>query len=277
MTSRCLGPQRSAPRISPTSRHDCPPNGSSSLSRQSPLNTRGSEQLAHIQHHHTRCHCPLTHSLAHTPHQSMSSLRTGLLPQLLRAAHAPRPVPANAAASRFFSTPPKASSLHARFQQAQVATRVQARPKPRASNAFMYAIGLGLAGISLAPRTKLDGPAPAPAGIRQTYVNPTPPAQRVADDPPVESILSIGQLSFGAVCGISAGVFVKKGLKALAFALGGIYVLLQVSLAPHLPIMCSPTLASVLTCPVPLVQEVCLGRLERHQQELRQPDWHHGP
>ncbi|KAL1409042.1 hypothetical protein Q8F55_005866 [Vanrija albida] len=156
----------------------------------------------------------------------MSSLRTGLLPQLLRAAHAPaRPAPAHA--SRFFSTPPNAaSSLRSRFQQAQVVARAKPAPKPRASNAFLYAIGLGLAGVTFGQRTKLDAPAPAPAGIRQTYVNPNPPA-RVADDPPVESILSIGQLSFGAVCGISAGVFVKKGLKALAFVLGGIYVLLQ--------------------------------------------------
>ncbi|TXT10739.1 hypothetical protein VHUM_02244 [Vanrija humicola] len=91
----------------------------------------------------------------------------------------------------------------------------------------MYAIGLGLAGVTLARPAKLDAPAPAPAGIRQTYVNPTPAEPRVADEPPVESIVSVGQLSFGVVCGISAGVFVKKGLKALAFALGGIYVLLQ--------------------------------------------------
>ena len=39
------------------------------------------------------------------------------------------------------------------------------------------------------------------------------------------------QLTFGTVCGICAGVFVKKGAKALAFAFGGIFVLLQVSAA----------------------------------------------
>lgn len=37
------------------------------------------------------------------------------------------------------------------------------------------------------------------------------------------------ELSFGAVCGICAGVFVKKGVKLLAFFLGGVFVLLQVS------------------------------------------------
>jgi uncharacterized membrane protein (Fun14 family) len=41
--------------------------------------------------------------------------------------------------------------------------------------------------------------------------------------------LSVYELSFGAVCGICAGVFIKKGLKAFAFLLGGVFVLLQVS------------------------------------------------
>ncbi|WWD16175.1 hypothetical protein CI109_100600 [Kwoniella shandongensis] len=41
------------------------------------------------------------------------------------------------------------------------------------------------------------------------------------------SILSVYELSFGAVCGICAGVFVKKGAKAIAFLLGGVFVLLQ--------------------------------------------------
>ena len=41
-------------------------------------------------------------------------------------------------------------------------------------------------------------------------------------------------LTFGTVCGICAGVFVKKGAKALAFVFGGIFVLLQVSAALHI-------------------------------------------
>ncbi|EIW70165.1 hypothetical protein TREMEDRAFT_23604, partial [Tremella mesenterica DSM 1558] len=44
---------------------------------------------------------------------------------------------------------------------------------------------------------------------------------------PPESILNVYQLGFGTVCGICTGVFVKKGLRALAFVLGGIFVLLQ--------------------------------------------------
>jgi FUN14 domain-containing protein 1 len=47
--------------------------------------------------------------------------------------------------------------------------------------------------------------------------------------PPPESIVNMYGLTFGTVCGVCAGVFVKKGAKALAFVFGGIFVLLQVS------------------------------------------------
>jgi len=49
--------------------------------------------------------------------------------------------------------------------------------------------------------------------------------------PPPESAVNVYELTFGTVCGICAGIFVKKGAKALAFAFGGIFVLLQVSTA----------------------------------------------
>jgi hypothetical protein len=51
----------------------------------------------------------------------------------------------------------------------------------------------------------------------------------MADPPPPESIVNMYELTFGTVCGVCAGVFVKKGAKALAFVFGGIFVLLQVS------------------------------------------------
>jgi hypothetical protein len=46
--------------------------------------------------------------------------------------------------------------------------------------------------------------------------------------PPPESIVNMYELTFGTVCGVCAGVFVKKGAKTLAFIFGGIFVLLQV-------------------------------------------------
>ncbi|CBQ71735.1 conserved hypothetical protein [Sporisorium reilianum SRZ2] len=42
-----------------------------------------------------------------------------------------------------------------------------------------------------------------------------------------KSIVNVYQLSFGTICGFCAGVFIKKGLKLIAFLLGGGYVLLQ--------------------------------------------------
>ncbi|EJU05563.1 hypothetical protein DACRYDRAFT_46554 [Dacryopinax primogenitus] len=58
---------------------------------------------------------------------------------------------------------------------------------------------------------------------------PSVPAPPPADLRPAEptSMVNIYELSFGAVCGICAGVFIKKGAKMLAFVLGGIFVLLQ--------------------------------------------------
>ncbi|KAK9896086.1 hypothetical protein P389DRAFT_171032 [Cystobasidium minutum MCA 4210] len=43
----------------------------------------------------------------------------------------------------------------------------------------------------------------------------------------VESSVDLKSLSFGAVAGISTGIFIKKGLKAAGFLLGGVFVLLQ--------------------------------------------------
>lgn len=63
----------------------------------------------------------------------------------------------------------------------------------------------------------------------------SPPTQRgvgglsdpVALPPPPESSVDKYGLTFGTVCGICAGVFVKRGAKILAFFFGGIFVLLQ--------------------------------------------------
>lgn len=54
------------------------------------------------------------------------------------------------------------------------------------------------------------------------------PITNEAPPPPPGSSINVYELSFGTVCGICAGVFVKKGAKAVAFFLGGIFVLLQV-------------------------------------------------
>jgi len=45
--------------------------------------------------------------------------------------------------------------------------------------------------------------------------------------PPPAPTVNLYELSFGTVCGLCAGVFIKKGTKAIAFLLGGIFVVLQ--------------------------------------------------
>ncbi|KAF8636505.1 hypothetical protein AX17_003319 [Amanita inopinata Kibby_2008] len=53
------------------------------------------------------------------------------------------------------------------------------------------------------------------------------PAAREEYPPPPTSSVSLYQLSFGTVAGLCTGVFIKKGAKAVAWFLGGIFVLLQ--------------------------------------------------
>ena len=95
-----------------------------------------------------------------------------------------------------------------------------------------------------------------------------------ASDPAPGSILDVYQLGFGAACGVCAGVFLKKGLKAIAFMLGGAYVLLQVSIgrAPmnvtDMGSTCPTSLSSPLTGHVCHKSTTpCLAL--RHQQSRR--------
>jgi len=57
---------------------------------------------------------------------------------------------------------------------------------------------------------------------------PRQPSPAAATPPPPASALNLYELTFGSVCGICAGVFIKKGAKFVAFMLGGTFVLLQV-------------------------------------------------
>lgn len=166
------------------------------------------------------------------------SFRPGILPSLLRAAHPVRGAPTRS--FHFLSrgtqqSSPVASRLAQRFGSGRAGPRVVTHsapttPRGRVQNAYLYSIGLGLAAITVFPRAAHCASAePLPTPVTQGRPQPSVAVvNTVPDDPEVRSILSLGQLSFGAVCGICAGVFVKKGFKIVAFALGGVYVLLQV-------------------------------------------------
>lgn len=48
---------------------------------------------------------------------------------------------------------------------------------------------------------------------------------------------SVYKLSFGTAVGICVGLFVVKGVKFFAISLGGVFVLLQVSLGAFIPFL----------------------------------------
>ncbi|KDQ60724.1 hypothetical protein JAAARDRAFT_124374 [Jaapia argillacea MUCL 33604] len=74
-----------------------------------------------------------------------------------------------------------------------------------------------------------DTPLPPQGAANPATPIPVPPPNSSGDElpPPPTSSLNLVELSFGTVCGICAGVFVKKGAKMLAFCFGGVFVLLQ--------------------------------------------------
>ncbi|PVG02789.1 hypothetical protein CPB86DRAFT_544113 [Serendipita vermifera] len=71
------------------------------------------------------------------------------------------------------------------------------------------------------PSSQSTAPANAPPGVPPGAYDPDQPL------PPPKSIANPYELTFGTVCGICTGIFVKKGLKAAAFILGGLFVILQ--------------------------------------------------
>lgn len=72
------------------------------------------------------------------------------------------------------------------------------------------------------------------AGGLLGWNNKTIQCEPVVTEPPLnvpeakpKSIVNVYQLSFGTICGLCAGIFIKKGLKFIAFLLGGCYVFVQ--------------------------------------------------
>ncbi|KAJ3501995.1 hypothetical protein NLJ89_g9085 [Agrocybe chaxingu] len=89
--------------------------------------------------------------------------------------------------------------------------------------ACVAGVGLGLASLNQ-PAIQCDSPSKTPIA---TPTPPPVPADEGGLPPPPASSVSLYELGFGTVAGICAGIFVKKGSKALAWLLGGIFVLLQ--------------------------------------------------
>lgn len=126
-------------------------------------------------------------------------------------------------------------------------------------------------------------------------VAPPPPAASAPPPlpPPPQSSVSLYELSFGTVCGVCAGVFVKKGARVVAFVFGGMFVLLQVSTnvtlkrrdrypqllsTCYLPFMASLVLMTHLVRPaVPRIALTRAGRLGSCCDPVRKSVLHEGP
>ncbi|KIM80735.1 hypothetical protein PILCRDRAFT_9185 [Piloderma croceum F 1598] len=66
-------------------------------------------------------------------------------------------------------------------------------------------------------------------GLTRSQIHCDSPTQpQISEYPsPPTSTVNFYELSFGTVCGLCAGIFIKKGAKAVAFLLGSVFVLLQ--------------------------------------------------
>lgn len=96
---------------------------------------------------------------------------------------------------------------------------------------YIAGLGISIAAIFGAQSQVLCEPVPE----TEPHLGASPPKPNEGDgslpDPsgplPANSIVDAKQLGFGTIAGICTGIFVKKGLKLIAFALGGVYILLQ--------------------------------------------------
>ncbi|KAI0807441.1 FUN14 family-domain-containing protein [Fomes fomentarius] len=121
----------------------------------------------------------------------------------------------------------------ARFMPPSSSAHKAAQRRNTARYVLRYAAGgVGLALTFLAAPIIYCDPVTSKAAPPAT-ARPTPPDNKTSSPasasipPPPQSSVNFYELTFGTVCGICAGVFVKKGARVVAFALGGVFVLLQ--------------------------------------------------
>ncbi|QRW27430.1 FUN14 domain-containing protein [Rhizoctonia solani] len=124
-----------------------------------------------------------------------------------------------------------AQRLHALSIENSIAAKwknTSSQPKQwRLGTMATVSVGLGLAAFAGKQIYCEPSVSPKSRGFSAAAHNPGPGNSGPDPLPPPQSSLSTYELTFGSVAGICAGVFVKKGAKALAFFLGGIFVLLQ--------------------------------------------------
>ncbi|EIN07479.1 hypothetical protein PUNSTDRAFT_136159 [Punctularia strigosozonata HHB-11173 SS5] len=129
---------------------------------------------------------------------------------------ASRPVCSRLATNSSFAQASARRQLSSSHGLSVLKSQARSGPHPGRANsswlkgATVVGVGLGVSALQLSQPLHCEPPPPAA---------PLPP--------PPQSSVNVYELSFGTVCGVCAGVFIKKGAKALAFVLGGVFVLLQ--------------------------------------------------
>ncbi|KAH9901069.1 FUN14 family-domain-containing protein [Cubamyces lactineus] len=147
-----------------------------------------------------------------------------------------RPTSLSPSSGRFFV--PSSNKGLVRYQHMDTARMLQLRKEMKSemkggwSKFFikfgLVSVGLGVSFLAapilycdpVTSKTASAAAIPPPSQGQAAPVQPPPP-------PPPTSSVKFYELTFGTVCGICAGVFVKKGARIVAFALGGVFVLLQ--------------------------------------------------
>ncbi|GAA5859318.1 hypothetical protein JCM1840_004559 [Sporobolomyces johnsonii] len=120
------------------------------------------------------------------------------------------------------------------FRPAQYRSLCNATPtRTSSSQSFLRSYRLAVAASLPAAAltlSALDNRQPLQCASDRSYAQLPDAAGTTGAAPPpseAESIINLRDLSFGTVSGICVGIFVKKGLKAAAFVLGGVFVLMQ--------------------------------------------------
>jgi uncharacterized membrane protein (Fun14 family) len=106
------------------------------------------------------------------------------------------------------------------------------RVQPYRRPMFIAVVGLSALGLTAARSPiQCDTQVPPPQSPNNLPSTTNNRSSGTSDPPLPKSEINIYNLGFGSVMGICTGVFVKKGLKTVAFLIGGVFVMLQVKRA----------------------------------------------
>ncbi|KAH7889313.1 FUN14 family-domain-containing protein [Phlebopus sp. FC_14] len=118
-----------------------------------------------------------------------------------------------------FSVTTRTQSLSVRSIRSPLESWILQRAPRRGFPLLLTATGLGGVGLGI---TSYTTPTTLHCDAPARPVDPSPSLP-----PPPQSSVNYYELTFGTVCGICAGVFIKKGFRLIAFFLGGAFVFLQ--------------------------------------------------